>query len=235
MMKVEFALRHILAVAAVSASVMALLVSPLSAGERPDQPADPRFVRFEIDLRLAVPVEDPVEADLWLRHLGPGEPSAEMSRVVPIPIQLTMLTGRGKLEEYWLTAEGWWSPRVRFRSGEDEGPLILTAFPTSSVVGELAPLGSVKTPAEVEIRFQQAAGTTAAVPVPAGTVRCPLTGRRFACALPQGTLDLRIVATEGSELRLPGRKVPTEGVLDLGSLSLATGSSEPSRPAGAAP
>ena len=189
-----------------------LLLLDSQALEAAQVPADTNF-----DLRTSDEVSAPLEMKMWMKATRHGETRIDHFFVVVPSRSETMHTMHGSKFEYWLEAEGWWSPVYPVTAGVTEDPVVMTAYPTGAVTGSIE-AESERVPAELELRFEASASGDGAVP--SGSVDCEVEGGSFHCAPPAGKLDLTVEEEGFRPVSFPGIELVRGASRDLGTVEL---------------
>ncbi|HWS72005.1 MAG TPA: hypothetical protein VN605_07815, partial [Thermoanaerobaculia bacterium] len=126
------------------------------------------------------------------------------------------------LWELSLTAPGFWSQPSTIRVASDTTVATLTLFPAATLRGEIAT--TAKTPRSLTIHFQPTPADSPTT-LPASSVECPITGKRWTCEVPAGALDLAIRAPGFVSIYRWNQRLTSTEAHDLGALTLRRGAS----------
>ena len=114
---------------------------------------------------------------------------------VTIPGAIEVLLPEGSSWILSLEAPGLWTRRRLVKLGPRGATIEIVAYPAVVVSGRLLVPPGETLPGEVELRFRPAAGSAADSDLPPGLQPCPVgQDGTLVCALPRGTMDLRVAA-----------------------------------------
>jgi len=172
-----------------------------------------------------VELEDPVVVEMWARMFKDDGTSITDHHSMTVPSNVTLHSGKGRIRQNWFVADGWWSPIYTIVAETSSKHIDLLLYPTSSLIGKIEVPRGEDPPKTLQIRFEQAAGTSSSFPIPRDKIVCTLEKNRFDCDVPAGYLDLRLRA-EGFVARYLWNTHLRRGESkDLGTLTLVPGSS----------
>lgn len=166
-------------------SLIALIALAVSSQQDSSVSIRVTCARGPLDVRAIVRIYADADSKRPLKELVVG-PS-------PNHAELTLPDG-----DYVLSTEapGLWGPSQKFRVGENQARVLnVTLWPTSDVLFDVKTSSSeLVKDLVVQFRGTPASGSA---PIPGGVLRCAVVKQRAPCALPEGTLDIRITGVGG--------------------------------------
>ncbi len=179
-------------------------------------------------------------ADVEVRvTLAAGAEGPLPIRLIALPVELPPEGANGASREAWVSAPGsgllaldpgkaWKISAVADGYWSEESQLVVPAaapvdiqmWPTASLEARLVPAPGEPLPPRLGVRFRPLPSAGG----PAGTVTCPVgEGGLWKCAVPAGTLDLRIGAPGVISHYRWGQTLPKGGAVQLGELAVRSG------------
>ena len=142
----------------------------------------------EIALEVASPVSAEVRLDLVTGNTSEGKDAIRLEIQAPAKHHLEL-----PVRSAWrITADaaGWWTPSRILYVEESGSSVTLPLVPAGTVAGRLKVEDGEELPADIDLRLTPGPGEQARFET--ATVSCALQGDRWECAVPAGTLDLRL-------------------------------------------
>jgi hypothetical protein len=169
-------------------AVLAFLGNPV--------PGQSRALQVPVFVTLPEGAPETVEGRIVVRQLVAGKGVVEDVLPLPLPARFDYGTVPGRVVEVWVEAPGYWSPRRLVVGRVAAEPVRIPLFATGVLRGKVTVPAGEDLPTLLMARFQPIHGGEAVAGVPLeGRVECPISPvGEVLCALPAGTLDVRLRA-----------------------------------------